>query len=309
MKHFVDIEVARITDDEFKTNNVSKFAIGDHINIQEKIDGANASIAWDKEENTLKAFSRKRELTFQNTLQGFWNYVQNMPRDVNVWFAMNQNMVMFGEWNIGCNKIKDYDDKYKQIWIVYDIYNKETECYMPQSYVKNVTDQLNLPYIHVLYDGPFVSWDHVKTFLHKCTYGTTQEGVVIKNEDRLNDVEAKTPSYLKIVNDDFKERMKTRVHKEKSADELEEEQRVKSLVESVVTRRRVEKCLEKLRDEGLLPSKILPKDMKLVAQNLPKAVYFDCIKEEKEIVDSCGAPFGKMCGSTAMAIARQIILG
>ena len=123
MKHFVDIEVARITDDEFKTNNVSKFAIGDHINIQEKIDGANASIAWDKEENTLKAFSRKRELTFQNTLQGFWNYVQNMPRDVNVWFAMNQNMVMFGEWNIGCNKIKDYDDKYKQIWIVYDIYN------------------------------------------------------------------------------------------------------------------------------------------------------------------------------------------
>lgn len=308
-KHFTDIEVARPIDDEFKVNNVGSFAVGDHISIQEKIDGANSSLAWDNEENVLKAFSRKRELTFQNTLNGFWNYAQSVPRDVSTWFGMNPNMVMFGEWDIGCNKIKDYFEKYKHTWIVYDIYNKETEHYMPQEYVKHVTNQLNLQYIHVLYDGPFISWEHVTNFLQECTYGPTQEGVVIKNQDRLNDVDARIPSYLKIVNADFKEKMKTRVHREKSINEIEEENRIDELIKSIVTRRRVEKCLEKLRDEGILPQKIMPKDMKLVARNIPKCVYDDCVKEEKEIVDSCGTAFGKKCSSTAMAIARQIILG
>jgi hypothetical protein len=48
--------------------------------------------------------------------------------------------------------------------------------------------------------------------------------------------------------------------------------------------------------------------MKLVAQKLPKAVYDDCVKEEKEVVDAIGAKFGKICGSITMAYARKIIL-
>ena len=49
--------------------------------------------------------------------------------------------------------------------------------------------------------------------------------------------------------------------------------------------------------------------MKIVAQNLPKRIYEDCVKEEKESVMACGEYFGKMCGSTVMKHAKSIILG
>lgn len=64
-----------------------------------------------------------------------------------------------------------------------------------------------------------------------------------------------------------------------------------------------------MRDEGIVPEKITPQDMKLVAQNLPKRIYEDCLKEERELVVSVGEYFGKMCGSKAMGFAKEIILG
>lgn len=77
----------------------------------------------------------------------------------------------------------------------------------------------------------------------------------------------------------------------------------------VVTKRRVEKEIYKMRDEGIVPEKINPSDMKIVAQNLPKRIYEDCLKEERELVESAGEYFGKMCSSKAMCLAREIILG
>ena len=62
-------------------------------------------------------------------------------------------------------------------------------------------------------------------------------------------------------------------------------------------------------DENILPAKIEPSDMRIVAQNLPKRIYEDCVKEEKESVMACGEYFGKMCGSTVMKHAKSIILG
>ena len=64
-----------------------------------------------------------------------------------------------------------------------------------------------------------------------------------------------------------------------------------------------------MRDEGILPEKIEPQDMKIVAQNLPKRIYEDCVKEENELVIEAGEFFGKMCGSKAMSFAKEIIFG
>lgn len=309
MKHFLDIEVARFEDTEFKTNNVAAFVPGDLIQITEKVDGSNASVTWDAENNRLAAFSRKQELTYSNTLNGFYNYVQKLNEDANVvkMFADNPNLVVFGEWNLTCNKIKDYEEQYRKIWIVYDIYDKNTTMYCKQDFVKEFAEKAGFTYIHALYEGPFISWDHVRTFLHANTYGETQEGVVIKNQDKLIDAENRMPTYLKIVNESFKESMKPRVKKEKSADELAEEKRVQDIVDSLVTVRRVEKSIERLRDSGVLPAQLTPKDMSLVAKNVPKDVYDDLLKEEKEYVISAGEKFGKMCGSAVMKIARNLI--
>ena len=68
-----------------------------------------------------------------------------------------------------------------------------------------------------------------------------------------------------------------------------------------------------LRDDGIIPNKLTPTDMKVVAQHLPKRVYEDCLKEEPETVaavDAIGAqPFSKICGSIVMQMARNIIIG
>lgn len=41
-------------------------------------------------------------------------------------------------------------------------------------------------------------------------------------------------------------------------------------------------------DEGILPEKIEPQNMKIVAQNLPKRIFEDCVKEENELVVEAG---------------------
>lgn len=311
MKHFIDIEHIRLEDDEFKRNNVFGFEVGDHISIQTKIDGSNASVYYNDEIDGLQACSRKQELTYSNNLNGFWNYVQALDTPVVEWFKAHPTLVMFGEWATGINKIKTYDKSYLKRWVVYDIYDTETKMYLAQDFVKSVCESLGLEYIEVLYDGAFQSWDHVKSFLNSSTKygGDTQEGVVVKNETKLVNVETRCPAYVKIVNDSFKESMKTRVKKEKSADEIEEIKRVEALVDSVVTQRRVEKGIEKLRDQGILPEKLTPQDMKIVARNLPKTIYDDVVKEENEKVISGGELFGKFCNAKVMKLAKDIIIG
>lgn len=95
MKHYMDISRIRTDDEsEFSYDNTKGFEVGDHIQISEKIDGANSSIALDENGN-LVAFSRKNELSATNNLRGFWNFVQTLDKTQ---FADLGNMILFGEW-------------------------------------------------------------------------------------------------------------------------------------------------------------------------------------------------------------------
>lgn len=203
-----------------------------------------------------------------------------------------------------------YKPEFYKNWYVYDIYDVEKEEYLPQTEVKKFVEQHNLTYIHVLYEGEFISWEHCKTFCNSPAYGDKQEGIVIKNQTKLNNPWSRTPFVLKIVNDCFSE-----VKKDNHRQKIEDPERIKAresaqnIVDQIVTKRRVEKEIYKMRDEGIVPEKITPQDMKIVAQNLPKRIYEDCIKEELELVQVAGEFFGKMCGSKSMSFAKEIILG
>lgn len=76
-----------------------------------------------------------------------------------------------------------------------------------------------------------------------------------------------------------------------------------------MTEQRVNKEINKMIDEGILPSEITPKEMSIVARNLPNRIYEDCVKEEPEIVYSAGKYAGKIISSLSMMIAKNIILG
>jgi len=298
MKHYIDIQAIIENDTELKRSNAKCFEVGDIIQITEKVDGSNASVQ--KENGNLLAFSRKQPLDEFNNLDGFFQYVQTLnPAD------FDERYIVFGEW-LRKNKII-YNEENMHKWYVFDIYDAVDEKWMTQDFVRKFCADHNLTYVNVLYEGEFISWEHCRTFMNSPHYGERQEGIVVKNQTKINDPNTRTPFYLKIVNDSFKETMKERP--QKSQEQLDEEARLRALAETIVTERRVEKAIFRLRDDGVFPDKFAPEDMKMVARNLPKAVYDDCVKEEKETVDAIGASFGKLCGSITMNYARKIILG
>lgn len=206
--------------------------------------------------------------------------------------------------------VKYNADAYNK-WYVYDIYDTETEEWLPQSVVKEFAKTHGLEYIHVLYEGEFISWDHCRTFLNSPAYGDEQEGCVIKNMSKLNSPDIRQPFYLKIVNDSFME-TKAHNHIKKVLDpqHQEEKNQAEEIANEVVTKARVQKEIHKMIDEGILPEKLQPKDMSVVARNLPKRIYDDIVKEELErISDTIGNQyFGKAVNAVTMNYAKDIVL-
>ncbi len=254
----------------------------------------------------MVAFSRRHTLDQNNTLNGFYNYVQELnPED----YKDVPDYVIFGEWSGARNAIIYYPENTKK-WYVFDIYDVREEKYLPQSEVKAFAETHGLTYINTFYVGPFVSWEHVQSFMDHPGYGEIQEGIVIKNQTRLNDPNSRLPFVVKIVGDKFHEVAKmNHVKKIQDPQKLQERTEAQELVKSVVTRRRVEKELYKMRDEGIIPTEWCEQDMKTVARNLPNRIYTDCVKEEPEVVRAAGQYFGKFCSVISMNYAREIILG
>ncbi|MGG1156889.1 RNA ligase family protein [Brevibacillus formosus] len=91
------------------------FKEGDHIIIQEKLDGANASFRYDEETNSIRAFSRNMELHEEENLHGFFQWTQQLPKEEIV-----AGMVYFGEW-LNPHKIK-YPHYEKQFFL-FDMYD------------------------------------------------------------------------------------------------------------------------------------------------------------------------------------------
>lgn len=288
--------------ERFKEKFEEGFRVGDHIVIQEKIDGANFSIRYDEETDSVAAFSRKNLLNFKNNLRGAYEWSQKLNKDL-VKEVLGNNKVLFGEWLVP-HTIVYPKERYHNAYF-YDVYDLETEGYLPQNEVKDIVNRLNLIYVPVFYDGEFTSWEDVREFVGKTELGgELGEGIVVKNQTRLNDPNTKLPFYTKIVTEKFSEHMKQRVV---DPEKLAEKERVNAIAETIVTRARVEKILNKLVDEGIIPEDWDEHDMSTIAKNLSKRVYEDCVKEESETVEHVGESFGKIASSISMKIAREML--
>ena len=305
MKHYIDIQRARFDDEGMSKYNLGRFEVGDRIVIQEKWDGANGSILY--EDGKLKCFSRKRELDERETLRGFWNYVQKLDASK---FADLGNRIIFLEWGAS-HTIKYNPEAYNQAY-VFDMYDTETKQWLPQDVVKEFTESHGFNYIHTYYDGPFISWEHCMSFLHSPGYGNEQEGIVCKLVDKLDYADdERNPAYIKIVNAQFKEtQLKNHIKKVIDPQNLEEKRLAEEHANEFVTEARVKKEIGKMIDEGILPEDILPKDMGIVASNLPKRVYADIDKEDHDTLIAYGNQYlDKAISAVTMGYARKIILG
>ena len=306
MKHYIEIQRVREEDviiDGTLTlaKNTDAFRVGDIISITEKIDGANASICYDEASGTLKCFSSKNELSFRNQLRGFLPYVQGLNVEP---FKDYSNYIFFGEWLVSHTVI--YEKGNYDNWYLFSIYDKESAKWLPQSCVKEFAEKYGFKYVHELYEGPFISWEHCYSFSNSPFYGEQQEGIVIKNQTAL--AEERGPHILKYVNPSFKEiQIENRRVKKEDPNRQKEKSKAEEYIRMIVTEARVRKIFHKLIDEGTLPENFQLKDMKLIAMNLPQAVYEDLVKEEPETLRLAGEYGGKICSKVTMEMIKSVL--
>ena len=307
-KNYIDIDNLReVTIDlgggAVRRGNGIGFEVGDRITITEKFDGSNFSASWDMDTRQLRAFSRRQELNFNNTLNGAYNYVLGLDENI---FRYNFNYIVFGEWSGARNKLI-YRPEAKGKWYIFDIWDKEEEKWLNPDIVEGFCEYWDLEYVHKLYDGPFISWDHCRTFMKSPAYGDKQEGIVVRNVDKYGTDNSRVPFILKIVNDDFRESM-VKAPKEIDPEKEAAKVRAQQLGEQICTENRVMKCLYKLQEDQIVPWELTPKDMGVIAKNLPKMVFDDCLKEEKEVVFAMGEYAGKTINGIVMKIIREKVV-
>ena len=276
---------------------------GDIIQITEKIDGANSAIRYDSETDSVVAQSRKNILDTSNNLRGFYEWSQTLDKEL-VKSVLGDNQILFGEW-LCSHTVKYPDDKYNKMYS-YDVYDTEKEQYLPQNKVKEIVSELGLIYVPIFYEGEFISWEHCMSFVGQTQMGgDIGEGIVIKNQTRLNDPNGRLPFYIKIVGDKFQETKKVKKKKPNPQD-LEVINQNLELAKTIITRARVEKMLNKFVDECILPENWGATEMPIIAKNITKAIYEDCIKEESDIVAKI-ENFGKVANKICMQIAKEIM--
>lgn len=296
-KKFMDIE-------RLKESMIDGFQKGDHIVVQEKIDGANFSIRYDPGTDSVASFSRKNPLSFQNDLRGAWGWSQKLDKNL-VKDVLGNNLVLFGEWLVP-HTIVYPQERYQNAYF-YDIYDTETEQYFKQDKVKELINSLGLIYVPVFYDGEFQSWEHIQEFVGRTDLGGEHgEGVVVKNMSRINDPNTRLPFYTKIVGEKFSEKKSVKP-KMIDPEKVAERERLQNLVDTVVTEGRVTKLVHKMVDEGIIPEKWDEHDMSTIARNIGKDVYYDCVKEEPDVVEQVGGDFGRLANGAAMRIVRNIL--
>jgi len=270
--------------------------------IQEKVDGANASIWLD--DDGIHCGSRTRDLTAAgDDFNGFVTYV-NGHIGIKGFFQANPNWRLYGEWlvrhTIGYN-----ETSYKKFYL-YDIeVNEEGEMLS----IEMVNEMAKIYGIHTvelfdIVENPTL--ELIKEHAGKSVLGSKGEGVVVKNLAYVNKFGVK--QYGKFVTQEFKEDNGiTFGGNNKSSDTYQE----MYYVNKFMTLARVQKNFHKLESmEGRLDMKHIPRMMGMC--------YHDLITEEGwEIAKDMGKSikpfdfkaFENLCNKKSKSIFIELLTG
>jgi hypothetical protein len=269
---------------------------GDHIVIQEKIDGANASFCRG-EFGEILAFSRNHQLSEENNLGGFYQFIQSKLLELE---AINDHCIFFGEWT-NPHKVK-YPEHQKQFFL-YDIFDTRTGEYLPFEQVEDASNFLDLNLVPVFYKGEYKGFDHLMSFVGRTDLGgmlgdiPQGEGIVVKNidyKDRFGN-----QKFVKLVTDKFAEVQKQKAPKDPQVEQTQES----VFVGQTVTDARVEKFLHKFVDEGILDEHFGIEDMGTILRNMNPRITEDILKEERDML-----PEEYDAKQLSKAVARKVAL-
>jgi RNA ligase len=259
------------------------FNTGELIVVEEKLDGANASMTV--VDGTVQCFSRNTVLDAHNTLRGFYQYAQGL------YSVLEEGYIYYGEWLVP-HTIK-YPEEYLNHFYLFDIYDIEEDKYLSSRSVAEIGTRSGMYVVPKLSIGKFSSVGEVMEFVGSSNLAESGEGVVLKywNSEKRE--------VVKIVSDKFKE--SKGLPKQKVAgtsDSLHE------FVSATVTEPRIEKLLNKLVDEGKIPEEYDLQDMPVILKSLGSSVYDDVMKEEADVLENM---LKKKIGKFAPPIVKQVI--
>lgn len=269
--------------------------------IQEKVDGANASI-WLGDDGEIHFGSRSRDLFLANdNFNGFGDWVRSHPK-LKELFREFPNIRLNGEWLVR-HTIGYRETSYKKFYL-FDI--EESGYVMPFGAMYNLASEYEVPtvYFYGQYDNPTL--DFIKSLAGQSVLGEKGEGVVVKNlefKNKFGDI-----NFGKYVTQEFKEDNGVTFGGNNKFSETYEEM---YFVNKLVTLPRVEKTTHKLESmEGKLSEKHIPRVMGMV--------FYDVMSEEandmanhlaKNGADFNFKKFRELCNKKSKSIFMELLTG
>lgn len=175
---------------------------GKRIVIEEKIDGANCGISFDKNAN-LKLQSRGHFLAGANDYPHFdlfksWtNSIESELFDM-----LGDQYIMYGEWMFAFHSV--YYDTLPHYFMEFDIYDKSSEKFLSTKERKKITGD-KISSVPVLYDGKFISEKHMLSFLGRSLYVSDKALDLLKSELKTKKIPETLANLILSLNDTITE--------------------------------------------------------------------------------------------------------
>jgi hypothetical protein len=268
------------------------------VTVQEKIDGANASI-W-LEDDEFRLGTRNNEVP---NFRGLWEYVDK-HEGIKKLLLDHPHCRLFGEWLV--KHTLEYNPEAFGHFYLFDILDESAGEWMPPNIVKNIADIHGIQRPHVFIQGAKnLTKERIEQFLGQSRLGEKGEGVVIKRDDGFTNKFGVYPRHAKMITSDFAEENHATFGGNNKASPHYHEQYV---VNTWLTWERVEKVVHKL--EHTLDRQLDKSDTPRVAET----VYHDMLTEEIWDIQKRvqGVKFKKLrdlCKKKAVKIFHAILDG
>ena len=269
--------------------------------IQEKVDGANASI-WLGDDGEIHYGSRSRDLFLANdNFNGFGDWVRSHPH-LSEFFRQHPDIRLNGEWLVR-HTIGYRETSYKKFYL-FDMEDLGIVVAFDDMY--KLASSYEIPVVHFYGKFENPTLEFIKSLAGQSVLGEKGEGVVVKNlsfRNKFGDI-----NFGKYVTQEFKEDNGVTFGGNNKFSETYEEM---YFVNKLVTLPRVEKITHKLESmEGKLSEIHIPRVMGMVFHDVMTEEAHDVANHlAKNGADFNFKKFRELCNKKSKSIFMELLTG